>query len=196
MGIVLSGSLNVTGSLLVNGTAVSTGSGGSAGFNPITNFYSLVNNREANVVQTLDVSAGGTFNLHISASGLHKITTPTLASATTASINLYFYPDSFATESQAAVYAVFNSGSGNNQYRTIISSSVGTYFTPSATPGTTTLAVTKGTSRVNTQIGQGNAGAPQIFTVFSDGSKVFGFSSIPMGANNFEFSGNQGTPLA
>ena len=196
MGIVLSGSLNVTGSLLVNGTAVSTGSGGSAGFNPITNFYNLVNDREANVVQTIDVNAGGTFNLHISASGLHKIDGSTLASATTASINVHWYPDSFTTESQAAVYAVYNSGSGNNQYRSLISSSTGTYFAGAAAPGGATLAITKGSARVLTQIGQGNAANAQIFTVFSDDTRVFGNSSLPLAVNNFEFSGNQGTPIA
>ena len=66
MSVTFSGSLDITGSLFVNGTAVSTGSGGGGGFNPITNLFNLIDNREANVVQTLDINAGGLFNLHIS----------------------------------------------------------------------------------------------------------------------------------
>ena len=177
------------------GNGVTSG-GGSSGFNPNTNFYNLVNNREANTVQTLNANAGGVFNLHISASGLHKIDCSTMGT-TSASINAYFYPDSFTTSgSQAAFWLTLSSGSGNVLLRTMISSSAGTYFAPSASPGNTTATTMRNATLPILQMGGGALAAPSIFTVMSDGTKMFGFSQSPFNtSNNFQLSGNFGTPL-
>lgn len=196
MPIQLTGSLEVSGSISINGNTVSTGSGGGGSFNPITNLYSLINNREANVTQTLNVNAGGIFNLHISASGLHKIDASTIG-ATSASVNIYWYPDLFTTSgSQAATYVTLNSGSGAGVAQRAIVSSSGSYYNSQTTIGTTNSNVTRQTSNIMFQIAASAAANPSILTVLSDGTKIFGFSqNILSTTNNILLSGNQGTPI-
>ena len=197
MPIQLTGSLEVSGSISINGNTVSTGSGGGGSFNPITNLYGLINNREANVTQTLNVNAGGIFSLHVSASGLHKIDASTIG-ATSASVNIYWYPDLFTTSgSQAATYVTLNSGSGVGVVqRSIVSSSVGGYYNSQLTIGTTNSNITRQASNIMFQVAAAAAANPSILTVMSDGTKVFGSSqNILSSTNNILLSGNQGTPI-
>jgi len=197
---VVSGSLTVTGALTANLTASVVSASyatfaQTAPFNSITNFYSLIDNRSV-VTQTIDANAGGLYNLHISASGLHKVDASTIGTGVSASLNSIYYIDSFSTGSQAVLFLTANSGSGNAfNFRTIISSSAGTYLIPNQTIGNATNNVSKQTSFVNSIIGQGAVANPTIFTVMSDGTRVFGNSSLPNGTNNYLASGNQGTPL-
>jgi hypothetical protein len=190
MPIQLTGSLDVTGSISINGNTVSTV------FNPITNLYSLINNREANVTQTLNVSAGGVFNLHISASGLHKIDASTIG-ATSASVNIYWYPDLFTTSgSQAATYVTLNSGSGVGVVQRSIVSTSGSYYNSQLTIGTTNSNITRQTSNIMFQVAASSAANPSMLTVMSDGTKIFGSSqNILSSTNNILLSGNQGTPI-
>jgi hypothetical protein len=172
-----------------------SGGGGSAPFNAMTNFYSLIGDRSV-VTQTLDANAGGIFNLHISASGLHKIDLSTIGTGVSASVNLYFYPDSFSTGSQAAVYWTMNTGSGNGLItRTIVSSSAGTYYSGGTAIGGTSFTTGKNATLTNSNIGIGAQNNPHIFTVMTDGTRVFGNAGLPSPTNNYGFSGNQGTPL-
>ena len=133
--------------------------------------------------------------MHISASGLHKIDALTIG-ATSASVNIYVYPDSFSTGSQAAIFWTMNSGSGTGIVtRTLVSSSAGTYLAGGTTIGTTSFTTGKNASLTNTNIGIGAANNPYIFTVMNDGTRVFGNAGLPSPTNNYLFSGNQGTPL-
>jgi hypothetical protein len=190
MSVTFSGSLDITGSLFVNGGEV------VSGFNPMTNLYDLINDRN-NIVQTLNANAGGLFNLHISESGLHKIDAINIG-AVSASVNVIFYPDSFTTSgSQATYWFTLNSGSGvGMQIRTLISSSTSTYYTPSLTIGGANFNTSKQSTAVNYTIAQGSGGNPSIFTVQSDGTKIFGNGQNPVGgANNIEGTGNKGTAI-
>jgi hypothetical protein len=165
-------------------------------FNPITNLYNLMNDVQANTVQTLDVNTGGLYDLHISASGLYGIDASTIG-ATSASVNIYFYLDSFTSGSQAAWYATLNSGSGTGiAYRTIVSSSSGEYYAGGAALGGTTTNFSKNASKKLYQIAGGSSSNPAIITVFSDGRKAVGNGQTPLAsASNFIASGNQGTPI-
>jgi hypothetical protein len=196
MPIQLTGSLDITGSILINGTAVTASGGGEGGFNPITNLYNLMNDVQANTVQTLDVNTGGLYDLHISASGLYGIDASTIG-AISASVNIYFYLDSFTSSSQASWYTTVNSGSGTGvAYRTIVSSSSGEYLAGSATLGGTNTNISKNASKKIYQIAGGGSANPAIITVFSDGRISLGNGQSPLAsANNFISSGNQGTPI-
>jgi hypothetical protein len=196
MPIQLTGSLDITGSILINGTAVTASGGDGGGFNPITNLFGLLNDLEGNTVQTLDVNAGGVFELHISASGLHKIDASSI-STPTASLNIYWYPDSFTSGSQAAYWLTLNSGSGTGvAIRSLISSSVGDYFAGSATPGNTSFNTTRQSTGAIIIYAYGAAANPAIFTVMEDGRRIFGQIQTPLSQiSNFTVSGNQGTPL-
>ena len=196
MGITLSGSLDITGSLFVNGTAVSTGSGGGGSFNAITELYNNLNNLTANTVQTLDVNAGGVFNMHISESGLHKIDAFSIG-APSASVNIYFYPDLFTTSgSQAAVYATLNSGSGNGVvFRTLVSSSTSTYYATGTAIGTGNSQIARNSTKTLLQYANGATGNPVILSILEDGTKIFGALQNPIGSLNYSSTGDQGTPI-
>jgi hypothetical protein len=77
----------------------------------------------------------------------------------------------------------------------MISSSAGTYTINNVTIGATSTNTSRTTSFVNTNIGQGAATNPAIFTVMSDGTRVFGNAGLPSQTNNYIASGSLGTPL-
>jgi hypothetical protein len=148
-------------------------------------------------VQKLNITASGTYNIHVSQSGPYWVDFNGLASATSANLNIYMYPDLYTSaNSGSTVLFTAQSGSGNFvTYRTLVVSSAGEYFGTVATGiGTSSTTVSRNATRAQRSYGN-SAVNPVVINRTFDGSVYLQNPSTPLVVTAFSYTGNQGTPI-
>jgi hypothetical protein len=187
----------ITFPVIVEGVALaSLGNGIVTGLDPIS-IYSQGQSQSSTVrTQTLIVDTAAVYNIHISQSGNHLVDVTGLTSGTGASLNMYFYPESFTNVGdQAFMTFLIGSGSGTAlTIKSLVSASAGFgYFMSGITIGSATFNLSRQAS-VQSKL-FGNLGTvPTIITKTIDGI-YFGSTNAPIAASSFIQSGSQGTPI-
>lgn len=200
MPIQLTGSLDVSGSILINGTAV-TASGGGGGTWSIASELSALQ-ASFTYTQILDVNtASAIYDLHISQSGIHYISS-SIASPSSASINVYYYIDSLPSQSIATTMVSLPAGTAavGLILRTITTGSSSTqYYVPSSLfNGTTNTSVNRTSGVVTPRAFVGAVGNPTVMSKTGDGTVFFGSNANPLlatGGQTYLYSGSIGSPI-
>jgi hypothetical protein len=187
----------ITFPVIVEGVALaSLGNGIVTGLDPIS-IYSQGQSQSSTVrTQTLIVDTAAVYNIHISQSGNHLVDVTGLASGTGASLNMYFYPESFTNVGdQAFMTFLIGSGSGNAlTIKSLVSASAGFgYFMSGITIGSATSNLSRQAS-VQSKLFGILGTVPTIMTKTIDGI-YFGSNNAPIVASSYIQSGSQGTPI-
>jgi hypothetical protein len=181
----------------VTGTAVaSLGNALVPAQDPVSTYSGLQASAFTTYTQKLDATSAITYNLHVSQSGVHWVDATGLASGTTANVNIYMYPELLTgINTQAAIAFTYLSGSSNAiAFRTLTSASAGfEYYAPTVNIGASSTNVARQTNNSARYFGNSTAN-PTIMTK-TDDSVYLGGNLISIGAINYRFTGNQGTPI-
>jgi len=213
--LVSANQASITFPVSVQGTAVATLANG---FNNVSLSQSITNNTYINTspvntlstnagltttasayVQKLDITATGTYNIHISQSGPYWVDCSGLASGTSANLNIYMWTDTLASlPANSGSTVMFSAAAGSGTYltyRTIATGSV-QFWSATTTVGGTSTTISRNATLARRDFGSG-VGNPNSVVKYADGSLVF---TPPAGNNAFptvlySFTGNQGTPI-
>jgi hypothetical protein len=181
----------------VEGVALaSLGNGIVTGLDPISIYSQGQSQSSTYYTQKLDITTATVHNIHISQSGNHLVDVTGLASGTGASLNMYFYPESFTNVGdQAFMTFLIGSGSGNAlTIKSLVSASAGFgYFISGITIGSATANLSRQAS-VQSKLFGILGTVPTIITKTIDGI-YFGANNAPIVASSYIQSGSQGTPI-